>query len=135
MKEYVVGIVLDEFDYVLLIRKNRPDWQAGRLNGVGGKVEEGEIPYEAMIRECKEECGLSLYNWLQLGTVTDGTNYTVYYYVAKTTAMLKAKTVTDEKIEIFHLDFLEYADLVPPTDVFLRLGLNPRYKQMHLVGR
>lgn len=42
---------------VLLIRKDRPAWQAGRWNGIGGKVEPGEAPLAAMVREGLEEVG------------------------------------------------------------------------------
>lgn len=42
---------------VVLIRKDKPEWQAGKLNGVGGKIEDGEEPIDAMRREWKEETG------------------------------------------------------------------------------
>jgi hypothetical protein len=49
-------------DNVLLIRKAKPDWQRGLLNGIGGKVEVRngfiETINEATIREFKEETGL-----------------------------------------------------------------------------
>ncbi len=54
-QEYVVGFLQDAGRQVLLLRKNRPAWQAGHLNGVGGKVEPGERPHEAMAREFHEE--------------------------------------------------------------------------------
>jgi 8-oxo-dGTP diphosphatase len=135
MIEYVVGIVLDEFDYVLLLRKNRPDWQSGWLNGIGGHIEEGESPYEAMVRECKEECGLELHNWLQLGLVTDNNTYKVHYFSAQTSRMSGAKSMTDEKVEIYHLSHLKYPELVPPTDLFIRAAINPLYKSIELVAR
>ncbi len=56
-KSYVVGFVF-RGSQVLLIEKKRPKWQAGRLNGIGGHVEEGETPLTAMIRECLEEANL-----------------------------------------------------------------------------
>jgi hypothetical protein len=40
---------------VVLIAKNRPARQAGRLNGVGGHVKPGETPAAAMAREFREE--------------------------------------------------------------------------------
>jgi 8-oxo-dGTP pyrophosphatase MutT (NUDIX family) len=43
---------------VILIKKRRPNWQAGKLNGPGGKIEAGETPEQAMIREFKEETGI-----------------------------------------------------------------------------
>lgn len=42
---------------VLLVLKDRPEWQKGFLNLVGGKVEEGESLEEATLRELKEETG------------------------------------------------------------------------------
>lgn len=63
LKEYVVvhtrRIDVDgAYDDVLLILKDKPDWQKGRLNLVGGKVEDNESPMQAAVRELKEEAGL-----------------------------------------------------------------------------
>ena len=65
MREYV--IVLPKKDprswrpnEVLLVLKDKPEFQKGRLNLVGGKVEANEAPYDAAIRELKEETGLDL---------------------------------------------------------------------------
>lgn len=43
---------------VLVIEKNRPEFQRGRLNLVGGKVEPGETVSNAAVRELLEETGL-----------------------------------------------------------------------------
>lgn len=64
MTNYVVGFLFDEkSDDVVLIRKKRPSWQAGKLNGVGGHVEPGELPLDAIIREFKEETGILIEDW------------------------------------------------------------------------
>jgi len=64
MTKYVAGLLFSPSrEHVLLIRKNRPAWQAGKLNGIGGHIEEGEIPLAAMMREFKEETGMSVKNW------------------------------------------------------------------------
>ena len=58
-REWVVGFLMDsDAEQVILIRKNRPEWQAGKLNGVGGKVEPGELIGGAMYREFREETGV-----------------------------------------------------------------------------
>ncbi len=63
MKEYVLGFALhgnveqpDDLS-VLLYRKETGSMHAGQLNGVGGKVEEGESFLAAMQREYQEETG------------------------------------------------------------------------------
>ncbi|KKN18724.1 hypothetical protein LCGC14_0952850 [marine sediment metagenome] len=56
MQSYCVGFLFNVLgNRVLLLRKLSPAWQAGKYNGVGGKIEQGEIPIEAMNREWKEE--------------------------------------------------------------------------------
>ena len=49
---YVAGFMFDSsYENVLLIRKTKPKWQEGLLNGVGGKIEPGEKELDAMKRE------------------------------------------------------------------------------------
>lgn len=55
---------------VLLIRKNRPAWQAGKLNGLGGKLEHGETPLDAMRREFWEEAGVRIEEWTECIVLT-----------------------------------------------------------------
>lgn len=59
MNQYVVGYMFDDgMQRVGLIHKNRPAWQKGLFNGIGGKIDTGETPLEAMVREFKEETGV-----------------------------------------------------------------------------
>jgi 8-oxo-dGTP pyrophosphatase MutT (NUDIX family) len=64
MTEYVVVLPIrwyggDNTDHnILLVEKQKPAWQKGRLNLVGGKVEPGETPEQAALRELEEESGL-----------------------------------------------------------------------------
>ncbi|SRR6266498_346577 len=60
-KEYCVGFAFIrtlDGERVVLIRKKKPEWQNGLLNGVGGKVEDGETARQAMAREFSEEAGV-----------------------------------------------------------------------------
>lgn len=52
--EYCVGFAFYGTD-VILIRKAKPAFQKGLLNGVGGKIELGENAFIAMVREFYEE--------------------------------------------------------------------------------
>lgn len=58
MMRYVVGFMFSEDrSAVALIRKCKPEWQHGKLNGIGGKIEPNEDAVQAMVREFKEETG------------------------------------------------------------------------------
>lgn len=52
---YVVGFIFAARTHVLLCKKLKPLWQKDHWNGIGGKIEDGETPLEAMYREAREE--------------------------------------------------------------------------------
>lgn len=57
--------------YLMLHRvKKHQDPNAGKWIGVGGKFEENESPDECLVREVKEETGLTLTRWRCRGIVT-----------------------------------------------------------------
>lgn len=60
--KYVLGFLFSGInkDAVSLIRKAKPEWQEGKLNGLGGKIEAGETPRQAMSREFFEEAGVDI---------------------------------------------------------------------------
>jgi 8-oxo-dGTP diphosphatase len=85
--EYVVGFLFNRpYSRVVLIEKTKPSWQAGRLNGPGGKIEDGETPHEAMIREFHEETGVIVPEWrgFAIGTLYNGPGLTckVHFFTA-----------------------------------------------------
>lgn len=62
--DYVLGVCFEpRAQALLMVRKLRPDWQKGFFNCPGGKVEAEENPYDAMVREFKEECGVVVKDW------------------------------------------------------------------------
>ena len=132
MTKYVVGIIFCE-NKVLLIRKNRPSWQSGGLNGVGGKVSAYESYYDAMVRECREECNLVISNWEYIGMLTDIVDYKVKYYKAYVPTFDTVCSNTDEKVEIFNIADINYSMLISPTDVFLRLAVHNIYEPIELI--
>ena len=70
MRTYACGFLFSpDRQRVLLIRKRRPAWQAGKLNGLGGKVEPGETPLQAMRREFREEAGVNVAEWQEILTL------------------------------------------------------------------
>ena len=93
---YVLGFAISG-SRVVLIRKNRPAWQKGRLNGVGGKIEEGEDPLDAMHREFHEETGVTGVGWCAFGTLT-GPDWVIYLYAGHLPEGQTPHSMTDEPV-------------------------------------
>lgn len=101
MKRYVVGLITDGKNF-LLIKKERPEWQKGTYNGIGGKVEDGELDYEAMKRESIEECGIESDDWMLFSSHKQKDFSLSYWYLIITKEeLLNFKSLTDEKVEMF----------------------------------
>ena len=61
MQYYVLAFIFNESKTKIgLIRKDRPIEQVGKLNGIGGKIDDDETPEDAVQREVKEETTLFL---------------------------------------------------------------------------
>jgi 8-oxo-dGTP diphosphatase len=114
---------------VALIRKSHPAWQAGKLNGVGGKIEidAGETPMTAMVREFQEETGRRLVGWREAVKLT-GTDYRVHFFVAFTelATLAALRGSDDEPIEVLNVkSALAHTDLIPNLRWIIPLCLDP----------
>lgn len=81
---------------LLLIRKNRPAWMRGMLNGIGGHIEPGETPHDCMVRECQEETGLIVPEWKHF--VTLRFPEAVINFFTAVSVIREAKDMTDERL-------------------------------------
>lgn len=102
--EYVCGFAFNQDKTkVLLINKNRPDWQAGKLNGIGGHIEQGEAKLVAMQREFREETGIvtKFHQWIPIiGICNHTTSWKVYFFWTVTDITKAIKTTDEEPIAI-----------------------------------
>lgn len=105
MARYVLGFLFnDDLSQVTLIRKNKPEWQKGRWNGIGGKIEEGEEPLAAMEREGEEEANISP-GWIAFGVLSgDGWEIHLFWARLPDVDMGAVKTMTDEEVRIFRTE-------------------------------
>lgn len=94
---------------VLLIVKNKPKWQFGKLNGIGGKIEEKETPLQAMIREFKEETGIECKEWKRV-TVMIGEDWEVQVFTTISSKVFDFKTMTDEEVLLIPISELDSYD-------------------------
>ena len=110
MKKYTIGIYFDQsMENVLLILKNRPEWQKGLYNFPGGHTENHESPRECIIREFNEECGIitSRDSWKYIGVINNEGDYRVDIYTSiQTPYHGSVKTKTDEVVTWFDIRHL-----------------------------
>ena len=107
MTEYCLGFMFEPRGKVVaLIRKNKPAWQKGKLNGIGGKIEPGETPIDAMVREFQEEAGVFV-------PADRWTKFCRLHWSGGVVHVFKSfgtlgglKTMTDEKVETHSLYWL-----------------------------
>ena len=83
-KETVLCYIIKD-DEVLMLKKKeiKDDMNSNKWLGVGGHIEEGEYPDDAILRETKEETGLTLTSYDLLGIIKfymDG-KYSEKFYV------------------------------------------------------
>lgn len=71
MKNTTLCYVERDGKYLMLHRvKKKDDYNGGKWVGVGGKFQEGESPEDCLLREVKEETGLTLIRYSLRGIVT-----------------------------------------------------------------
>jgi 8-oxo-dGTP diphosphatase len=128
--DYVCGFMFSESPQgprVLLIQKNRPAWQAGRLNGIGGKIEDGESPLDAMVREFREEAGLSLIPtcWSPVAVLT-GDSFCVHFFSCWVYPGVfeDATAQTDETLVPVYVRDLHLFPIIPNLHVLIPLALD-----------
>lgn len=131
MKKYVVGFLFsNDSQQVVLIEKRNPEWQKGLFNGVGGKIELGETPIEAMVREFREEAGLYIEAqcWTHLVQIHRPNDYELSVFFAHSDLAFEAKTMEQETIALFRCNALP-AKLLPNLRWLIPMALD---KQLDL---
>jgi 8-oxo-dGTP diphosphatase len=94
-----------EMNKVVMIKKTKPIWMYGLLNGVGGKIEQNEEPLSAMIREFHEETGLFHLNWI-LSHIEEDKSYHMSIFYAITENIYAVETITEEVVDIYNVNSL-----------------------------
>lgn len=129
MQQYVLGFAFNKTgSRVTMIIKNRPVWQAGKLNGVGGKVEPGETYVQAMSREFREEASVDLPEdrWRPLA-ILQGPDFTLSAFHTTLTDEEREKILpgTDERLVDLDPADVKYYTMVPSTSWLLFLAMDP----------
>lgn len=131
MKSYVVGFLFNQdYSKVALIEKQHPDWQKGFLNGIGGKIEPKETPFQAIVREFREEAGVETLGLWSLGgklygpdAGAAGEEYVchVFYGIGDLT---EPKTMTDEEVHIVNVSQIKNMKVIHNLNWLIQLVLD-----------
>ena len=134
-QRYVVGFCFNsDKTQVALILKNHPAWQAGKLNGIGGKIEVGEIPIFAMIREFEEEAGIhtTMMHWIPFCNI-NGIHFDLHCYACFDDEVFdNIKAITSEEIVKWHIDNLSLGPsrLIPNVSWLIGMCLDPDFNRI-----
>lgn len=114
-QRYCVGFLFDPtLSKVVLLRKTKPAWQAGLINGVGGKVGDtilDETPLAAIHREFKEEAGMDGLDWKPYLTLK--TPHSEIYFFRAVGNVHKASTQLEEEVSVYDVhDVMDRCDTI-----------------------
>jgi 8-oxo-dGTP pyrophosphatase MutT (NUDIX family) len=116
--QLVVGFAF-KIDRVVLIQKLRPEWQAGHLNGIGGKIEDGECAKDAMVREFEEETGVRVeapyWTWTQTIDFPNGVK--LFCYATRLNKFHQVRTIEDEPVFELPINFVMGLKPHPALDI------------------
>jgi len=117
--QQVVGAALVRDGRVLAARRTTPAAAAGRWEFPGGKVEAGESPEAALVREIAEELGVDVVvrRWLA-GTAPIGTAYELSVAVAEIVNG-DPQPVEHDRVRWLTADELDDVDWLEPDRPFL----------------
>ena len=104
MKYYVTGFMYStDRANVALIEKKQPAWQKGLLNGIGGKIEAGENPQDAMALEFFEEAGVvtQAHQWKTFAILERPSQYKVYFLYTCNDDVYNVRSMEQEVVSIY----------------------------------
>lgn len=147
MKKYVAGLMFSkDSSQIALVVKNKPDWQKGLLNGIGGKIEDSDTnSLCAMMREFKEETGVIHEGWELFLTMGSGTGnsedgdrtqqysegWSVDFYRAFTDKVFDCTTKEAEEIKILEVNNALCSMTIDNLKWIIHLALDKNPKITH----
>lgn len=121
---YVVGFLFREMPlaHVALIQKRKPEWQAGKLNGIGGKIELGESAEAAMRREFREETGADVLIWQPFALLAWRSDM-IHFFCARSDQTV-IRSTTDEEVDWYPVSLLDRLPIIPNLRWLVPLALH-----------
>ena len=113
---FVLGFLFDQQKKNFIgIIKTHPEWMKGKINGVGGRINEGESIADAMQREFLEETGSSIHQWIVRGEMCcpDSHVYLLSCVARTPKEFLFVHSMTEEEVCYISAEELPYEKILP----------------------
>lgn len=129
IKRSVVGFLFNNNGTeVVLIKKNKPEWQADQLNGIGGKLEGDEESIHGIVREFQEETGVVIYSWEKFCTMNCNLKWSCDCFKAfNTSAFDQCKTIEEEVVGKYKIEDLKNENIISNIPWLIALALDKNY--------
>lgn len=111
----VCVVALDKDDMVTMVRQFRFPLQDHLLELPAGKLEPGEEPFPAAVRELSEETGLEAETWVDLGFIYTSPGFStekLYLYLAMDLTQGQAHPDPNEFLDVEKRPLAELVDMV-----------------------
>ncbi|OHB20219.1 MAG: hypothetical protein A2939_03365 [Parcubacteria group bacterium RIFCSPLOWO2_01_FULL_48_18] len=138
MKKLLTLCIIYQHPKILLGMKKR-GFGAGRWNGFGGKVYDGEVIEDAAKREIQEEMGIKVENLDKVGIIDfefKGNPEILQVHIFKSDNFSGEPTESEEmKPQWFHIDGIPFKEMWPDDIYWMPLFLSgKRFKGKFLFG-
>ena len=103
-----------------MVKQYRYAYRKEMIELPAGKIDKGEKPYDAAIRELEEEVGLKAESLEELGMIYPSCGYTneiIYLYVAKNVKKVPRHLDEDENIDIFYYSIDEIKKMIMSNEI------------------
>lgn len=136
MREYALGFMFSpDRENVVLITKNRPNWQKGLINGLGGLIEKQDrISLAAMIREFHEETGIVHEDWEYRGWFWSIGIYRVHLFRCFSDQFASVRTMTDEPVLVCSVNDMP-ANIIPNLKWIIPMLLDEHIIRVDILQR
>ena len=114
----VIGLVNDN-KVLILQRGSTANWMPNKWSIVGGVIEEGEVPIEAMIRECEEEIVLKPSNVYYDHKIMTNDSGEIYYFVGTLESRDVKLDYENSAYKFISKDEINNYDFVPYVKEFI----------------
>lgn len=127
---YVMGLMFANDLKGFLAIKKKDGLFPGFVNGIGGKVAEGETPQAAMVRKAKEDASLTTVGWTLFHKEQFENGNEVFYFALKSDTLFEGRNNSGDELLAVPMD-RPTPDTVPNLGYLIPMALTVIHQLPH----